>query len=407
MPALRCLAGLLILVSAGRAEDWPQWLGPHRNAISAEKVDAWHSQPAVVWRRSVGEGHSSPIVAGGRVFLHTRVPDKDAEEVACFDAGSGEIVWRTSYARTPFTTPFGNGPRATPAIDRSKLFTLGITGILSCLDAATGKTTWRLDLLKEFKAPNLRFGVSCSPLVADGKLFINVGGPSASIVAFETDRPDVIWKTGSDPASYSSPVIFGTGGQRQVVFLTQQGVSGHNPDNGGLYWKFPLVDLLSESSTTPVRLGNLLIASSVTYGSVGLKLGTSQNKPSATQAWRNPALTCYFSTPVPIDDSHVYMVTGTILPPPQVTLRCVDVTTGKEVWNRPRVGKYHASLLRTGNNKLLMLDDTGNLLLLEPSLKGYVELARAHVCGQTWAHPALSRGRLYIRDDKELICLQF
>jgi hypothetical protein len=117
-------------------------------------------------------------------------------------------------------------------------------------------------------------------------------------------------------------------------------------------------------------------------------------------------LNCYFSTPVPVGKDHVYLVTGGLLPPPKVTLRCVETATGKELWNRTGVGKYHASLLRTGDDKLLLLDDGGNLVLLDPNPKEYRELARSPVCGGTWVHPALSDGRLYVRDEKELICLQ-
>jgi outer membrane protein assembly factor BamB len=405
--AIRAIVVVLLFASVCQADDWPQWLGPHRDAIASEKVEPWKSPPRVLWRRAIGEGHSSPVVAAGRVFLHTKVQGKDEEEVGCYDAKSGDVIWQVTYPRTPFTTPFGDGPRATPTVDGSHIYTLGITGILNCLDTKTGKTLWQTDLLKQFHGPNLRFGVSCSPLVADDKVFVDVGAPEASLVAFKKDQGKVAWEALRDLASYSSPIIFGNGAERQVVFLTQQGVVGLKPENGAMYWKFPLVDLLSESSTTPVRLGDVLLASSVTYGSVGLKLGSKDGKLLTTEVWRNQALTCYFSTPVPIDDHHVCMVTGTIFPPPQVTLRCVDVRTGKELWNKPKIGRYHASLLRTGNNQLLMLDDTGNLMMLEPSLKGYLELARSPVCGPTWAHPALSDGRLYIRDEKELICLQF
>jgi outer membrane protein assembly factor BamB len=174
-----------------------------------------------------------------------------------------------------------------------------------------------------------------------------------------------------------------------------------------VFWQYALVDKLAESSTTPVRIGDTLIGSSVTYGSVGLKLSAKDGKPNAEEMWKNGALTCYFSTPVPVGKEFVYMVTGSIIPPPSAVLRCVEVKTGKERWSKPKVGKYHASLLRTGDDKLLMLDDSGNLILLDPSEKEYKELARSKVCGpDNWAHPALSDGRLYIRDRKELICLQ-
>ena len=135
---------------------------------------------------------------------------------------------------------------------------------------------------------------------------------------------------------------------------------------------------------------------------------TKDGKPGATQVWKNDALTCYFSTPVAVGPDHLYLVTGSkpLASSPQATLRCIEARTGKELWHKSKVGKYHATLLRTGDQKLLMLEEAGNLVLLDPDPKEYRELARAKVCGETWAHPALVDGRLYVRDAQEVICLQ-
>src|SRR5262249_2627313 len=170
-------------------------------------------------------------------------------------------------------------------------------------------------------------------------------------------------------------------------------------------------DDLLENSTTPARVGDLLLASSITLGSVGLQLEKEAGKPAVKEAWKAPRLTCYFSTPVAVGTEQIYLVTGSSpIPfskePPEATLRCVEPATGKVLWSKPKVGEYHGCLLRTGDNKLLMLDDAGNLMLLEPNTKEYRELARSKVCGKTWAHPALVDGRLHVRDEKELLCLQ-
>lgn len=398
--------GVLFLFGAlAAAADWPQWLGPQRDGSSTEKITPWKNAPQVLWRKKIGEGHSSPVVAGGKVFVHAKVKDKDREEVVAFAVKDGEELWRTGYDRGKFESLFGNGPRATPTVMDGRVYTFGATGVLSCFTADKGEKLWQVDTLAKFKAKNLTFGVSCSPLVEGGLVLVNVGGKGASLVAFGTDKGEVKWQALDDPASYSSPMAFGRGKERQVVFLTAANLVGLSPTDGSIFWKFPLVDKLAESSTTPVRLGDFLLGSSVTYGSVGLKLATKDGKPTATESWENPALTCYFSTPVAVDKEHVYLVTGNIVFP-SATLRCVEIKSGKELWNQPKVGKYHASLLRTGNDKLLMLDDSGNLILLEPSLKEYKELARSKVAGETWAHPALSDGRLYVRDAKELMCLR-
>lgn len=405
----RSLTLLVLFLSTplAGAADWPQWLGPNRDGASAEKVAPWTGAPKVLWRHPVGEGNSSPVVAAGKVFLHGKTAGKDEEEVLAFDARTGKPLWQTPYPRGAGNFLYGNGPRATPAVAGGQLFAFGITGILSCLETEKGTIVWQKNTLKEFQAGNLFFGASCSPLVEEDKVLVNVGGRDASIVAFVTANGNVVWKSLSAKASYSSPIVFGDGPQRQVVFLTEEGLASLNPKDGTVYWQFAMKDKLSESSTTPVRVGDSLLASSVTLGSFGLHLAAKDGKPAAEEIWKNAALTCYFSTPVPVGDRHVYLVTGSLLPPQRALLRCIDVKTGKETWPKPKVvGVYHSSLLRTGDNKLLLLEEAGNLVLLDPDPSAYRELARSKVCGQTWAHPALANGLLYLRDNKELLCVQ-
>ncbi len=401
------LALAVLALSTAHAGDWPQFLGPTRDGVSPEKVAPWTPPPKVLWRQPVGDGHSSPVVSAGIVYLHARVPAKNEEEVIAFDAATGTVKWRRSYPRAPFGSLFGVGPRATPTVADGKVYALGVTGILTCFAADSGKVLWQLDTLKEFQTPNLFFGVSASPLVSDGKIFLTVGGKGASLVALDTAKGGVVWKTGDDRASYASPAQFGTGADRQVVFLTHDGLVAVKPEDGTVFWQFPFRDALSESSTTPIRAGDLLVASSVTQGAFGLKMTQSDGKPSVERLWKNDALTCYFSTPVVVGDD-VYMVTGSASPlaKASASLRCVEARTGKERWLRPNVGHYHATLLRTGDGKILMMEDDGDLKLFEPDPKAYRELATMKLCGETWAHPALANGRFYIRDNKELLCVQ-
>lgn len=398
------LAALFILNSAATAGDWPQWLGPKRDGSSDEKVSPWKQPLKILWKQPVGEGHSSPIVAQDRVFLHTRVKDTSEEQLAAYDASTGKPLWTAKYERAAFKSLFGNGPRATPSAVAGKVYTYGITGLLTCFDAETGKQLWQVDALKEFKAPNLFFGASCSPLVAGERILMNVGAKAASIVAFDKETGKTLWQQLDDKASYSSGNLIG----QQAVFLTAKGLVGLAPDTGKVYWQHPLVDALSESSTTPVAAGDVLFGSSVTFGGLGLRLEKTDDGPKAKELWKKPELNCYFATPVAVGKEHLYVVTAT--KPPAIlissTLRCIEAETGKELWNRPNVGKYHASLLRTGDDKLLLLEESGQLVLLEPNTQAYKELARSKVCGNTWAHPALVGGKLYIRDDKELVCVE-
>ncbi len=399
---------LLFAALPGWAADWPQWLGPNRDNSSSEKISPWTAPPKVLWRQPVGEGNSSPVVADGRVFVHAKIAGKNEEELLAFGALNGERLWNAKYSRSAFKSLYGNGPRATPTVAGRHIYTFGITGILSCFDVATSKQIWQVDTLKKFKAANLVFGVSCSPLVEGDKVLVNVGAKGASVVAFHKDTGEVVWQSQDDGASYSSPIIFGTEKQRQVVFLTAKALLSLSPADGHLLWSFPLVDFLLESSTTPVKAGDVLVASSISYGSVGLRLETKDDAPAVKQLWKNDDLTCYFSTPVAVGPDHLYMVTGAkpLTFKTGTSLHCIERRTGKELWQRPKVGQYHASLLRTGDDKLLMLEDSGSLVLLDPNPKEYRELARAVVSGPTWAHPALANDRLYVRDEKELICLE-
>ena len=403
------LLALLLLAAPALAEDWPGWLGPRRDGSSTATIKPWKGDLEVVWKKSVGEGHSSPIVVGGKVFLHTKVQeDREAEAVTAYDAKTGKVAWTKSYPRTKFKSLFGAGPQSTPTVSGGKLYSYGATGLLTCFDVAKGKQLWQADTLKDFAPPALTFGAACSPLVEGDNVYVNVGGKGASVVAFGKEDGKVAWQQLDDRASYSSGIAFGPRGKRQVAFLTQQGLRGFDAKDGKKLWEYKLVDKLNESSTTPVFVGDTLLASSVTFGMVGLKLEPSDDGVTVKQLWKNPALTCYFSTPMPVGKKHVYIVAGKLSFTPSSTLYCVEVATGKVAWKKDKIGKYHAALMRTGDDKLLMLSDLGELVLIDPDPKEYKELARTKFAksDQIWAHPAVSGGLLYYRDERDLYCLR-
>jgi outer membrane protein assembly factor BamB len=408
MTRILTLVFALVLTLPALAGDWAQWLGPRRDGSSDEKVAPWKGELKPIWRIPVGEGHSSPIVAGGRVYLHTRVPGKEVEALQCFNAGKGEQIWRQEYPRPPFKGLYGDGPRATPCIagapGQEKLFAFGATGIVSCFSAKTGDPIWRIDTAKEYAAPALKFGFSSSPLVVDDKLLIMVGAKDASVVAFNADNGKVIWKSGSSKATYAAPIVIGESKDKTAVFLNYEGLAGFRLEDGAPLWQYPFVDKLAESSTTPVLVGkDSILISSITRGTALVGLEAADGKRSAKQQWFEKDLTCYFSTPV-VDGKEIYLVTGSFFKG-IASLHCLDAVSGKELWKRDNVGKYHASLMRTGDGKLLMLEEKGDLVLIAPNPKAYREVCRAKLCGETWAHPALANGRLFIRDGKDLLCV--
>jgi outer membrane protein assembly factor BamB len=404
---LRSLSAFFItlaLTLTVAAADWPQFLGPNRNGSTSEKVAAWKGDLKPAWKVPVGDAHSSPVVANGIVYAFYQPKGKDADALAAFDAKTGEKKWEKSYDRARFNPPFGVGPRSTTSVDDGKVYTLGNTGILACWDAATGAIVWKIDTLKDFHAPNLFFGVSTSPLIVGDRVIVMVGGKEAGVVALDKSTGKTKWQATSDPASYASPVLIGSNAARQILVLTGSNLRGLSVDGKEL-WAVPFKDRLNESSTSPVKAGDIVVGSSVSAGSIGLRVESKGDEWMAEPVWKKTDLTCYFSTPVVVG-KQMYMVNGAAtIVNPSITLRCVEVETGRILWEKPKIARYHAAIIRTGDNKLIMLDDNGALTFIEPDAKEYKQVVKSPVCGPTWAHPALVNGRIYLRDDKELMCV--
>lgn len=409
MPRFLASASLACaLALTASAADWPQFLGPTRDNTAPAAVEPWKGELKVLWKAAVGDAHSSPVVAGGVVYAFYQPKGKNADALAAFDAATGKQLWEKSYERAEYKPPFGVGPRSTPAISSGKVYTYGGLGFLTCWDAKTGDIEWKVDAFKDFNAPTPFFGNSTSPIVVNGNVVVMVGGKGAGVVAFDAKTGKPAWRATDDPTSYSSPTVAG----KQIVFLTGAHLLGLS-ERGEKLWAVPFegkVGPLVESSATPIVAGDLLIGSTVSSGSIGLKLSAkASGQWVADKVWANKGLPCYFSTPV-VHGEHVYMVNGEAkLKGAKITLRCVELKTGKVAWAHATAGEYHAALVRcgpAGKERFLMLDDAGGLTLFEPSATGFKPLCTSKVCGKTWAHPALADGKLYLRDERELICVE-
>jgi outer membrane protein assembly factor BamB len=399
LPAL-----LLVLLSAAlaQAEDWPQFLGPARNGVySGPGIGAaWpKSGPPLVWKIDVGQGFSAPVVARGRVILFHRRENRAIVE--SLDAATGRRIWLSEYP-TDYRDDFGfdEGPRATPAVAGERIFTFGAEGVLQALDFATGKRLWTLDTRQKFGAPKGFFGAACSPLVEDGRVFMNVGGPNgAGVAAFDAATGKVLWGATNDEAGYSTPVAATIGASRHVLFFTRSGLVDIDPATGKIHFQFPWRSRshASVNAAAPVVAGNLVFLSA-SYGTGATLLEI--NGSAAKQLWASDdALSNHYSTSV-YRDGYLYGYHGR--QEFGQSLRSVELKTGKVQWN---VDGFGAGTVTLAGDRLLLVRENGELVLASASPKEFHALARAQLLPAVIrAYPALADRKLYVRNEHTLAC---
>jgi len=282
--------------------DWPQFLGPTRNGHYAGPAltNSWPKEgPPKLWEKKVGQGFSSPVLAGGKLVLFHRVADN--ETVECLNPTNGQTLWKVEYP-TGFRDEIrseDDGPRSTPAIFENQVFTFGAEGMLNCLRLATGEKIWSVDTRAKFGAGTGFFGMACSPLVEGSAVLLNVGGrDQAGIVAFDRMNGKVLWKTSDDEASYSSPVAATIHGQRYAFFFTRNHLSALNPGTGKVAFDFPWSPRIhaSVSAATPLILDDLIFISA-SYGAGAALLRFRESGP--VRLWSgDDILSNHYSTSV-------------------------------------------------------------------------------------------------------------
>ena len=389
------------------AGDWPQLLGPTRNGVCAGGgLDtSWSSNgPPVAWHTSVGHGFSGPVVAEHKLIMFQRVNDQ--ETVECLDARSGTKLWSFGYPTT-YQDEFGfdNGPRATPAVAGSCVYTFGAEGMLQCLDLASGKQLWQVDAKRDFQAANGFFGMACSPLVEGNALLLNIGGPKgAGIVAFNKTNGQVLWKATDDEASYASPVSATIGTQRFALFFTRKGFVALDPLDGAIRFQYPWQsrNRSSVNAATPLVLGDTIFLSAC-YGTGAIMLRLQGQ--AFEKVWSgDDLLSNHYAASVECN-GFLYGIHGrtdpSYIPPPK--LRCVNINKRTVCWETDVIGA--ASLIRAGE-QLLILTEHGELVVARASPDAFQPECRARIFdSEVRAFPALADGFFYARSKAQLLCL--
>lgn len=401
------------LSATAAAQDWPQWRGPHRdgNVSGAAIPTAWPKALKEQWKVPVGIGHSSPVVSGGRIYVFARQGEE--EVLLSLEASTGKEIWRSvqpiSYEMNPAARGHGKGPKSTPVVSNGTVCTLGISGVLSCHDAATGKVKWRREFSKQYPTTSPLFGTAMSPVVDNGLLIAHVGGhDKGALTAFDLETGAVKWSSQNDGPAYASPIIVTLAGVRQVVTFMQRDFVGVDAATGKLLWRLPAKTEYDTNSVTAVAYKDLLIFAREGQGLTAIRIIKSGAELKPQEVWSNKDVELYMNTPV---------VQGNTLVGLSVRQKgqffAIDADTGKTVWQGAgRMGE-NAAILNLGGKALLLLTNDANLIVLPgdatgSAAKDYAPAVQYTVAtSPTWAHPVVIGRRILVKDQTYLISLVF
>lgn len=396
--ALLCagIIGGMAGLPLANALDWPQFRGPGRDGVSREigLLKTWPANgPRQLWRVPLGDGFSGISVAGGRLFtLYAKGKD---ELAVAHDTATGREIWRVRID-DKYESDMGGGPRATPTVDGNLVYALSANGQLHALDTATGRRVWARDLKRDFGAKLPQWGVSTSPLVEGNLLLLDVGGSSGkSAAALDKKTGKTVWTSQSDQPGYSAPVAITVGGVRQVLFFTGTALTALTPADGKLLWRVPWRTDYDVNAATPIFVAPDKVFISSGYDTGAALLRVKPNGPP-DEVWRSRGMKNQFSSSV-LHGGHLYGFDNKVL-------KAMEAATGKDKWRQSGLG--HGSLIYADGH-LIVLSESGQLTLVEASPAGYSEKAKAEVLsGKCWTAPTLANGRLYVRNESEMVALE-
>lgn len=412
------------VVASASADDWPQWGGPQRDLVWRESgivealpaVDPNTSVLPRVWTAKIGAGYAGPAVADGRVFVTDRIAEQNVERVLCFDAETGQQLWKREY-EAHYTISYPLGPRATPTVDAGRVYVLGAVGHLFCFDAATGDIVWQKHLPTDFGTELPAWGMAAAPLVDGDQLIVPVGGkPGALVVSLDKHSGDERWRAldGPEPG-YCPPVMFEFGGQRQLIVWHPAAVVGLDPADGNVLWDVPFAVQAGLTIPTPRKLGNRLFVTSFYNGPLMIDLGADGRSPrvlwrsaASNNEMRNDSLHAIMCTP-DVRDDYIYGVGS------YGELRCLETGTGRLVWESHDAtgpGRWWNAFLVPHGDRIVLCNEQGEIIFAKLSGNGYEELSRAKLIEPTqsiqrrmtvWSHPAFAMRSVFARNDGELI----
>jgi outer membrane protein assembly factor BamB len=405
---------ILMTASAAVAQDWPQWRGSNRDAKAAgfKAPAAWPKELTQKWKITVGEGVATPALVGNKIYVFAR--QEGHEIVLCLDAGTGKEVWQDKYESAGASGPASafSGPRSSPTVADGKVVTLGVRGMLSCLDAAVGKKLWRKDDFQGWP----QFHPSSSPLVVDGLCIAQLGGKekgerngkdNGAIVAYDLATGDQKWKWSGESPSYASPVVMTVNVAKLIVTLTERKIVAVDMADGKLAWEAPFAGqgMGGYNAATPIVDGQTIIYSGAGRGVKAVKIEKAGDSFSAKELWSNPDKSVQFNTPV-LKNGVLYGLTQ------RYELFCINAQNGQTAWSAPLPQSGGGGGFRppTGSivdagSVLMALTPGSELIVFEPSDKAYKQLASYKVAETpTHAHPVLSGNRIFIKD-KESVAL--
>ncbi|MGA2542678.1 MAG: PQQ-binding-like beta-propeller repeat protein [Verrucomicrobiota bacterium] len=385
-------------MAQGETNYWTSFRGPNRDGHYDEKpiLTRWPKEGLrQLWRQPIGGGYSSFIVADGRAYIIEQ--RRDREVVVAYAVSDGRELWTNGWPDR-FEEPMGGeGPRATPTYDEGRVYAMGGNGEFRCLEADSGRTIWRRNILAENHGEELAYGEAVSPLIVEDKVIVLPGGTNgSSVAAYNKVTGAPIWKSQSDRQAYSSPMLVTLAGQRQVLIMSAQGVMGVLPENGRLLWHLTwLVDNFN-SIAQPVVLSpnRFLLSAGYGKGCAAFEVTQSNAVFEAHEIWKNMFLKNKFTSSV--------LYEGCIYGLDDETLVCLDAESGGRKWRDGRFG-YGQVLL--ASEHLVILGGNGDLALVKASPVAFEELARFPALhGKTWNHPAIADGKIFVRNAVEMAC---